>query len=133
MAEPPGIFIGRGEHPLRGKWKPRVTAKDVTLNLGKDAKTPQGNWGKIICDNDSMWLASWMDVLTEKRKYVWLADTSGLKQDRDKEKYEKAVKLGNVIFYISHSLDLISSTLIIKSSVFSPTTVICPILRPARG
>jgi DNA topoisomerase-1 len=28
---------------------------------------------------------------------VWLADTSGLKQDRDKEKYEKAVKLGNEI------------------------------------
>jgi DNA topoisomerase-1 len=97
MAEPPGIFIGRGEHPLRGKWKPRVTAKNVTLNLGKDAKTPKGNWGKIIYDNDSMWLASWMDVLTEKRKYVWLADTSGLKQDRDKEKYEKAVKLGNEI------------------------------------
>jgi len=97
MAEPPGIFIGRGEHPLRGKWKPRVTAKDVTLNLGKDAKKPEGDWGKIIYDNDSMWLASWMDVLTQKRKYVWLADTSGLKQDRDKEKYEKAVKLGNEI------------------------------------
>ncbi|MED5543275.1 MAG: DNA topoisomerase I, partial [Thermoproteota archaeon] len=37
MAEPPGIFIGRGEHPLRGKWKPKVTSKDVTLNLGKEA------------------------------------------------------------------------------------------------
>jgi len=97
MAEPPGIFIGRGEHPLRGKWKPRVTAKDVTLNLGKDAKKPEGDWGKIIHDNDSMWLASWMDFLTQKRKYVWLADTAGLKQDRDKEKYEKAVKLGNEI------------------------------------
>ena len=97
MAEPPGIFIGRGEHPLRGKWKPRVTAKDVTLNLGKEAKKPEGNWGKIINENDSMWLASWMDFLTQKRKYVWLADTSGLKQDRDKEKYEKAVKLGNEI------------------------------------
>ena len=97
MAEPPGIFIGRGEHPLRGKWKPRVTAKDVTLNLGKDAKKPEGSWGKIIHDNDSMWLASWMDFLTQKRKYVWLADTAGLKQDRDKEKYEKAVKLGNEI------------------------------------
>ena len=97
MAEPPGIFIGRGEHPLRGKWKPRVTAKDVTLNLGKDAKKPDGDWGKIIHDNDSMWLASWMDFLTQKRKYVWLADTAGLKQDRDKEKYEKAVKLGNEI------------------------------------
>ena len=97
MAEPPGIFIGRGEHPLRGKWKPRVTTKDVTLNMGKDAKKPEGDWGKIIHDNDSMWLASWMDFLTQKRKYVWLADTAGLKQDRDKEKYEKAVKLGNEI------------------------------------
>jgi len=97
MAEPPGIFIGRGEHPLRGKWKPRVTTKDVTLNLGKDAKKPEGDWGKIIHDNNSMWLASWMDFLTQKRKYVWLADTAGLKQDRDKEKYEKAVKLGNEI------------------------------------
>lgn len=97
MAEPPGIFIGRGEHPIRGKWKPRVTAKDVTLNLGKEAKIPDGKWGKIIHDKDSMWLASWMDFLTQKRKYVWLADSSGLKQDRDKAKYEKAVNLGKEI------------------------------------
>ncbi len=97
MAEPPGIFIGRGEHPIRGKWKPRVTSKDVTLNLGKESKVPEGEWGKIIHDKDSMWLASWMDFLTQKRKYVWLADSSGLKQDRDKAKYEKAVKLGNEI------------------------------------
>jgi DNA topoisomerase-1 len=97
MAEPPGIFIGRGEHPLRGKWKPPVTAKDVTLNLGKEAKVPEGKWGKIIHDKDSMWLASWMDFLTQKRKYVWLADTAGLKQGRDKEKYEKAVNLAKEI------------------------------------
>ena len=97
MAEPPGIFIGRGEHPLRGKWKPRVIAKDVTLNLGKEARVPEGDWGRIIHDKDSMWLASWMDFLTQKRKYVWLADTAGLKQDRDKAKYEKAVKLAKEI------------------------------------
>ena len=97
MAEPPGIFIGRGDHPLRGRWKPRVTTKDVTLNLGKEAKIPEGNWGKIVHDNDSMWLAGWTDYLTEKRKYVWLADTAGLKQDRDKAKYEKAVKLSKEI------------------------------------
>ena len=97
MAEPPGIFIGRGEHPLRGKWKPPVTAKDVTLNLGEKAKVPPGKWGKIVNEQDSMWLASWMDFLTQKRKYVWLADTAGLKQDRDKEKYEKAVKLSDSI------------------------------------
>ena len=97
MAEPPGIFIGRGEHPLRGKWKPRVSSKDVTLNLGKEAEIPEGEWDKIIHDRNSMWLASWMDFLTQKRKYVWLADTAGLKQDRDKEKYEKAVKLAKEI------------------------------------
>ena len=89
MAEPPGIFIGRGEHPLRGKWKPRVTAKDVTLNLGKNAKTPEGKWGKIIYDGDSMWLASWMDFLTQKRKYVWLADTAGAKARQGQGKVRK--------------------------------------------
>jgi len=104
MAEPPGIFIGRGDHPLRGKWKPRVSAKNVTLNLGKEAKIPEGNWGKIVHDNDSMWLAGWTDYLTEKRKYVWLADTSGLKQDRDKAKYEKAVKLSKEIEKIKEKI-----------------------------
>ena len=97
MAEPPGIFIGRGEHPLRGKWKPRVTPKDVTLNLGKEAKVPKGTWGKIVNDRDSMWLASWMDELTQKRKYVWLADTAGLKQERDIAKYDKAKNLAKEI------------------------------------
>ena len=104
MAEPPGIFIGRGEHPIRGKWKPRVTAKDVTLNLGKEAKVPEGKWGKIIHDKDSMWLASWMDFLTQRRKYVWLADSSDLKQGRDKEKYEKAVKLEKEIEKIKKAM-----------------------------
>ncbi|RMW38655.1 MAG: DNA topoisomerase I [Nitrosopumilus sp.] len=105
MAEPPGIFIGRGEHPLRGKWKPRVTSKDVTLNMDKEAKkSMKGDWGKIIHDNDSMWLASWMDFLTQKRKYVWLADSSDLKQGRDKEKYEKAVKLEKEIDKIKKAM-----------------------------
>jgi len=97
MAEPPGIFIGRGEHPIRGKWKPRVSAKDVTLNLGKEAKVPKGDWGKIVHDRESMWLAGWTDYLTQKRKYVWLSDSAGIKQDRDKAKYEKAVKLSKDI------------------------------------
>lgn len=104
MAEPPGIFIGRGDHPLRGRWKPRIAPKDVTLNLGKEAKVPEGDWGKIVHDNDSMWLAGWTDYLTQKRKYVWLADTAGLKQDRDREKYEKAVKLANEIGKIKEKI-----------------------------
>ncbi|MFQ6025587.1 MAG: DNA topoisomerase I, partial [Nitrosopumilaceae archaeon] len=94
MAEPPGVFIGRGEHPLRGKWKRRISEKDVTLNLGKEAKVPPGNWGKIIHDRNSMWLASWTDDLSNKRKYIWLADTADLKQQREQAKYDKASKLG---------------------------------------
>jgi len=97
MAEPPGVFMGRGEHPMRGRYKPRVTAKDVTLNLGKEAKIPEGEWGKIVHDKDSMWIASWMDILTQKRKYVWLADTAGIKQERDQAKYDKAKKLSKEI------------------------------------
>jgi len=97
MAEPPGIFMGRGDHPMRGRYKPRATAKDVTLNLGKEAKIPKGNWGKIVHDRDSMWIASWMDILTQKRKYVWLADTAGIKQERDQAKYDKARNLSKEI------------------------------------
>ena len=104
MAEPPGIFIGRGEHPLRGKWKPKVTSKDVTLNLGKEAKVPAGNWGKIVHDQESMWMASWTDFLTQKRKYVWLADTAGIKQDRDKAKYDKAKMLAKEIETIKNKI-----------------------------
>lgn len=97
MAEPPGIFMGRGDHPMRGRYKPRATAKDVTLNLGKEAKIPEGKWGKIVHDKDSMWIASWMDILTQKRKYVWLADTAGIKQERDQAKYDKARNLSKEI------------------------------------
>jgi len=97
MAEPPGIFMGRGEHPMRGRYKPRVTSKDVILNLGIEAKVPEGKWGKIVHDRDSMWIASWMDILTQKRKYVWLADTAGIKQERDQAKYDKANNLSREI------------------------------------
>ena len=97
MAEPPGIFMGRGEHPMRGRYKPRVVSNDVTLNLGKEANIPEGEWGKIVHDRDSMWVASWIDILTQKRKYVWLADTAGIKQERDQAKYDKAKNLSREI------------------------------------
>ena len=97
MAEPSGIFMGRGEHPMRGRYKPTVTSNDVTLNLGKEATIPSCKWGKIVHDRDSMWMASWMDELTQKRKYVWLADSAGIKQERDQAKYDKAKNLASKI------------------------------------
>ena len=98
LVEPPGIFMGRGLHPLRGRWKPRVTPKDVTLNLGQDASAPEGPWKAIVHDHYSTWLASWIENLTGKRKYVWLHDSSYLRQDNDKAKYDTAKKLE---YYIS--------------------------------
>ncbi|MDE3089158.1 MAG: hypothetical protein KGJ80_07215, partial [Chloroflexota bacterium] len=97
LVEPPGILMGRGAHPLRGKWKARVQPEDVTLNLDEDAPAPPAPaghaWGKVVHDHDSMWIATWYDKLSDKRKYVWLADSSHLRQERDKEKYLKAAKL----------------------------------------
>lgn len=93
LVEPPGLFMGRGQHPLRGRWKPRVRPQDVTLNLGKDAPVPEGQWKEIVHDQTSTWLATWMENLTEKRKYVWLHDSSELRQGNDKAKYDKALKL----------------------------------------
>ena len=93
LVEPPGLFMGRGQHPLRGKWKPRVIPQDVTLNLGENAPVPEGTWQKIVHDHYSTWLATWMEKLTGKRKYVWLHDSATIRQSNDKEKYDKAKKL----------------------------------------
>ena len=93
LVEPPGLFMGRGLHPLRGRWKPRITPQDVILNLGEDAPVPEGAWKSIVHDHSSTWLATWTEKLTDKRKYVWLHDSAFLRQNTDKEKYDKAVKL----------------------------------------
>ncbi|MEM3094664.1 MAG: DNA topoisomerase I [Nitrososphaera sp.] len=93
LVEPPGLFMGRGQHPMRGRWKPRVRPQDVTLNLGENAPVPEGNWKEIVHDHSSTWLATWIENLTGKRKYVWLHDSAALRQENDRAKYDKAKKL----------------------------------------
>ena len=94
MVEPPGLFMGRGLHPFRGKWKPRVGASDVVLNLGESAPVPPGAWKDVVHDHNSMWMAKWVDKLTDKEKYVWLHESSPLQQSRSKAKYDNAKKVG---------------------------------------
>jgi DNA topoisomerase I len=94
MVEPPGLYMGRGQHPLRGRWKPRVTHQDVILNLGEGSPVPPGRWKEIVHDHNSMWMAKWIDKLTEKEKYVWLHESSPLQQSRNKAKYDNAAKVG---------------------------------------
>ena len=94
VVEPPGLFMGRGQHPMRGRWKPRVEQSDIVLNLGETAPIPPGDW-KVVHDHDSMWMARWIDKLTDKEKYVWLHESSPLQQSRNKAKYDKAAKVGD--------------------------------------
>jgi len=123
LVEPPGIFMGRGLHPLRGKWKPRVTAKDVILNLGEDASVPEGPWKAIVHDHYSMWLASWIEILTGKRKYVWLHDSSYLRQDSDKAKYDTAKELESYIFAIEK--EIINQMLYAKDTTKKRVATVC--------
>jgi DNA topoisomerase-1 len=104
LVEPPGLFMGRGLHPLRGRWKPRVTPQDVVLNLGEDAPVPEGAWKNIVHDHSSTWLATWTEKLTDKRKYVWLHDSAFLRQNIDKEKYDKAKNLEKYAFKIQKEI-----------------------------
>jgi DNA topoisomerase-1 len=97
MAEPSCIFMGRGKHPLRGKWKQGPSEHDVILNLSRDAPRPLGNWKEIVWQPDSMWVAKWDDRLRGEEKYIWLADSSSVKQKRDIEKYDKANALDRKI------------------------------------
>jgi len=93
MVEPSSIFMGRGEHPLRGRWKEGPRHEDIELNLSPDAEAPPGNWKAIIWDPESMWIARWRDKLTGKMKYVWPHDSSPIKQRKEIEKFNKAIEL----------------------------------------
>src|SRR5438105_5651629 len=93
MVEPPSLFMGRGSHPMRGRWKPRIHHEDVVLNLSESVEAPPGNWKKLVHDHESIWIAHWVDKLSNVRKYVWPSDLSDLRQERDKLKYDAARKL----------------------------------------
>ena len=47
VVEPSGIFMGRGRHRLRGRWKEGAKHRDITINLSPDAPLPTEPWGEI--------------------------------------------------------------------------------------
>ncbi len=90
IVEPGGIFMGRGQHPLRGRWKEGARQQEITLNLSPDAPRPPGEWAEIVWQPESLWVARWEDKLSGKLKYVWLGDTAAIKQEREAHKFDKA-------------------------------------------
>lgn len=100
--EPPGLFLGRGEHPKMGKVKARIFPEDITINIGKESAEPpcpmEGHrWGRIIHKQDVTWLCYWKDSITGGSKYVWLAAGSAFKGMSDHAKFEKARRLKDYI------------------------------------
>lgn len=108
-AEPSCLFAGRGEHPRRGMWKEGPKQEDIILNLSPDSPIPPGNWKEIVWEPEKMYVAKWLDKLTGKIKYVWFSDSAFIKQNREKEKFEKAAQLGrksrSIERYILKNLD----------------------------
>jgi DNA topoisomerase-1 len=90
VAEPSSLFMGRGRHPLRGKWKEGPSEEDIILNLSPNAPIPRGNWKEIVWEPETIWIARWQDKLSTKMKYVWFSDSSKFKQKKEIEKFDKA-------------------------------------------
>lgn len=103
-AEPSCLFAGRGDHPRRGKWKEGPGEEDIILNLSPGSPRPPGNWKEIVWEPDRMYIAKWEDKLTGKIKYVWFSDSAFIKQNREKEKFKKAEKLGKQIAVIAQHI-----------------------------
>lgn len=92
VAEPSSIFMGRGKHPMRGKWKQGPAKEDIILNLSPDAPRPEGNWKEIVWESEAIWIARWQDKLSGKMKYVWFSDSCSFKQEKEIEKFDKAAE-----------------------------------------
>lgn len=107
--EPISLFLGRGCNKDTGKVKARVKPSDVTLNLSKGVTVPKcyyldddkvelieiknDTWGSIIHDDQSVWLASYIDDISGKAKYLWTANDSHIKAESDQAKFDLAREL----------------------------------------
>ncbi len=100
--EPPGIFLGRGDHPKLGCIKKRINPEDVIINLSKDASIPKPyipnsnenyKWHKVIHNNEVVWLATWVDNISGKNKYVFTSMDSIFKSKSDQDKFDLARQL----------------------------------------
>lgn len=97
IVEPSSIFMGRGKHPLRGRWKQGASKKDVVLNHSHAEQLNAEEWADIVWQPENLWVAKWTDKLSGKVKYIWLHDTAPVKQAREAQKFDKAIELARQI------------------------------------
>jgi DNA topoisomerase-1 len=96
----PGIFSGRNASAaLSGRYRRRIEASDVTLNLSRGAPVPavpfqsKQKWASIVHDPTVDWVAKWRDPVTGVIKYARLSPASSGEQSADRQKYDLARKL----------------------------------------
>ncbi|UZJ56397.1 hypothetical protein CBS101457_005717 [Exobasidium rhododendri] len=112
IVEPPALFLGRGEHPKKGKIKQRVPPEAITINHTLDdpkhppPAPPAGHsWKEIKEDRTTTWLAFWVENINGQYKYMYLDATSKFKSNSDREKFEKARNLDKVVDRLRRNID----------------------------
>jgi len=119
--EPPGLFLGRGNHPKAGKIKKRVMPEQITLNLGEKSEIPKcpiegHNWGSIVHNHEVTWLAFWKENINASQKYVLFSAQSSIRGRSDKKKFEVARNLKKYVDKIrkNYTEDLTSDDVLVK-------------------
>lgn len=119
MVEPPGLFMGRGDHPLRFSVKARVYPEDVTINcsIDKAPTPPEGHsWKGVEENKNKVELAGWNCKLTGKWKPILFNAASAVKQGADQAKFNKAVKLAKKLDYVNQEIDRLLDSNVIQTS-----------------
>lgn len=93
----PGLYIGHGTQPLKGRIKGRTMPEDITLNISRDSvpkcfiNGKSCKWGKIVEDHEVTWIAAYKHPITGDKNYVNLKrDDSHFVCNDDMEKFDKA-------------------------------------------
>lgn len=102
IVEPPGIFLGRGNHPLKGKIKRKIYSKDIVINISQEFSSlfSQDQWKLIIHDKNKYWLSAWQHPVTKKVIYTYPSKKSINRMQKDKEKFNNAKNLDKYIHKI---------------------------------
>jgi len=117
--QPPGLYIGHGNTPLKGKIKARIKPQDIILNVSLNAVPKCSDngvpckWGDVIENKTVTWIASYKHPVKGDKTYVFLDRNSShwVCMD-DKIKFEKARALDKNIDKIrsKYKKDLSSSS-----------------------
>lgn len=86
FVEAPHIFIGRGDHPLRGTCKYGVKPSDIIINHSNSSKylslLKGKGFHKFVCKRDCNWIMCWNDSITNIRRYIYLPKSCNHNYDK---------------------------------------------------